>query len=95
MSDRFERLSFTLPGPTARRIRAAAAEQSETISGWLVQAAEHRLRLDAGRKLLTEWEAELGPVTGAERAAIAAEIFAAQVPRADSTDSGRRQSAAG
>lgn len=92
MGERFERISFTLPGPIASRIRAAAAEQSETISGWLVRAAEHRLRLDAGRRLLAEWEAELGPVTDEERAAVAAEIAAAQEARGTSTgtDKGRR-----
>lgn len=95
MSERFERISFTLPGPIARRIRAAAAEQSETISGWLVQAAEHRLRLDAGRQLLTEWEAELGPVTAAERTAIAEEISAARAARATSTHRDSRQRATG
>ncbi|MGH8905190.1 MAG: hypothetical protein ACRD0K_01395 [Egibacteraceae bacterium] len=78
MSERCERMSFTLPAPLARSIRAAAAERSETISGWLVGAAERRLRLEGGRTVLAEWAVERGLVIDEERAAIEMEITAGQ-----------------
>lgn len=78
MAEKIERLSVTFPSRLAQRVRQAAGEGSETISGWLCRAAEHRLRLEAGRALLAEYEAAQGPVTAEERAAIDAEVAAAR-----------------
>ncbi|MGH3833839.1 MAG: hypothetical protein ACRDRS_25935 [Pseudonocardiaceae bacterium] len=74
----YERLSVTVPADIAQQVREAADQASETISGWITAAAVHRLRLDAGRALLAEYEAEHGAVTERERAAVDAEIAAAQ-----------------
>ncbi|MGH3775210.1 MAG: hypothetical protein ACRDRR_05645 [Pseudonocardiaceae bacterium] len=74
----YERISVTVPADIAQQVRKAAEDASETISGWLTTAAQHRLRLDAGRQLLAEYEAELGAVTEQERAAIDAEIATAR-----------------
>lgn len=75
----YERLSVTVPADIAQQVREAADQASETISGWITAAAAHRLRLDAGRQLLAEYEAEHGAVTEQERAAFDAEIAAVQV----------------
>ncbi|MGH4007594.1 MAG: hypothetical protein ACRDTH_05395 [Pseudonocardiaceae bacterium] len=74
----YERISVTVPADIAQQVRTAAEQASETISGWLTTAAQHRLRLDAGRQLLAEYEAEYGAVTEQERATIDAEIAAAR-----------------
>jgi hypothetical protein len=52
----------------ARAIDEAAAEGGTTFSGWLADTAAHRLRLEAGRKGIAEWEAEHGPLSADERA---------------------------
>ncbi len=46
----------------------AARAEGTTFSAWLAQTAAHRLRLEAGRKALAEWEQENGPLTEAELA---------------------------
>lgn len=74
----YERISVTVPADIARQVREAAEHASETISGWLTTAAQHRIRLDTGRQLLAEYEAEHGAVTEQERATIDAEIAAAR-----------------
>ncbi len=70
----YERISVTVPADIAQQVRNAAEQSSETISGWLTTAAQHRLRLDAGRQLLAEY----GAVTEQERVAIDAEIATAR-----------------
>jgi hypothetical protein len=74
----YERISVTVPADIAQQVRKAAEHASETISGWLTTAAQHRLRLDAGHQLLAEYEAEYGAVTEQERTAIDAEIATAR-----------------
>lgn len=88
MAEKAERFSLTVPPELAQRVRRAASEGSETISGWLCRAAEHQLRLEAGRDLLAEYEAEQGPVTADERAEIDAEIAAAGSPAPEQTRQG-------
>lgn len=46
----------------------AAKAEGLTFSAWLARTATHRLKLDAGRKALAEWEQENGPLTPEERA---------------------------
>ncbi|HSZ30747.1 MAG TPA: hypothetical protein VK784_13465 [Pseudonocardiaceae bacterium] len=38
------------------------------MSGWLADTAAHRLRFDAGRRAIAEWEADNGPLTAEELA---------------------------
>ena len=59
--------SVSLPGELAEAVEAAARAQGTTVSAWLAQSAAHRLRMDAGRTALADWEAEHGPLTEAER----------------------------
>ncbi|MGH3722099.1 MAG: hypothetical protein ACRDRI_25310 [Pseudonocardiaceae bacterium] len=85
----YERFSVTVPADTAQQVREAAEQASESISGWLTAAAQHRLRLDAGRQLLDEYGAEQGAVTEQERMTIDVEIAAAR--RSAQTTEPRRE----
>ena len=63
-----EKRSVSLPPELARAVEEAARAEGTTFSAWLAQTAAHRLKLEAGRKALTEWEGENGPLTEAELA---------------------------
>ena len=58
--------SISLSPELASAIERAAAEQGETFSGWLAMTAAHRLRLEAGRRGLSEWERTHGALTQRE-----------------------------
>lgn len=60
--------SISLPCALADAIDRAAVEGGTTFSAWLAQTAAHRLRLEAGRRAITEWESEHGALTPEERA---------------------------
>ncbi|MGH9070742.1 MAG: hypothetical protein ACRDX8_06145 [Acidimicrobiales bacterium] len=63
-----EKRSVSLPPDLAADIQKAAEETGTTFSGWLADAAAHRLRLEEGAKGIHAWEAENGPLTDEERA---------------------------
>jgi hypothetical protein len=63
-----EKRSISLPSELADAIEDAAADEGTNFSAWLADAAAHRLRLDAGRRGIAEWEAEHGPLTASELA---------------------------
>jgi hypothetical protein len=63
-----EKRSVSLPPELARAVEEAARAEGTTFSAWLAETAAHRLKLEAGRKALTEWERENGPLTEAELA---------------------------
>jgi hypothetical protein len=63
-----DKRSISLPPELARAVDEAARAEGLTFSGWLARTAAHRLKLDAGRKALAEWEQENGPLTPEERA---------------------------
>ena len=63
-----EKRSVSLPPELAKAVEEAARAEGTTFSAWLAQTAAHRLKLEAGRKALTEWEQENGPLTEAELA---------------------------
>jgi len=58
--------SISLSPELALAIDRAAAERGETFSGWLAETASHRLRIEAGRRGLAEWERANGALTPAE-----------------------------
>lgn len=64
-----EKKSVSLPSGLTRQIQEEAAREGTTFSGWLAETAAHRLKLEAGRRALAEWERENGPITPAERVA--------------------------
>jgi len=60
--------SVSLPAELAREIDHAAARGGTTFSAWLAETAAHRLRLEAGRNAIAEWERDHGPLTSDELA---------------------------
>lgn len=58
--------SVSLSPELAIAIDRAAAERGETFSGWLAGTASHRLRIEAGRRGVLEWERAHGALTVAE-----------------------------
>lgn len=63
-----QKRSISLPAGLADAIEQAAAAEGTTVSGWLADTAAHRLRLDAGRRGIAEWEREHGQLTPDELA---------------------------
>ena len=62
-----EKLSVSVEPALARRMRAAASARGRSLSAFVAEAVEHRLKLEAAEQLLGEWEAEHGAVTDVER----------------------------
>ena len=56
------------PAELADAIEHAASSAGTTVSGWLAETAAHRLRLEAGRRAIAEWEADNDPLTTEELA---------------------------
>jgi hypothetical protein len=63
-----EKRSVSLPPELARAVEEAARAEGTTFSAWLAQTAAHRLKLEAGRQALAEWELENGSLTEVELA---------------------------
>ena len=63
-----QKRSISLPPELAEAIDHAAAQEGTTVSAWLADTAAHRLRLDAGRRGIAEWERTNGPLTADELA---------------------------
>ena len=66
--------SVSLPPQLAKEIARAAAREKTSFSAWLTRAAERRLKVDVGRRLVEQWERENGPFTAAEIAEADARI---------------------
>ena len=58
-----QKRSISLPPDLAEAIDDAAAREGTTVSAWLADTAAHRLRLDAGRRGIAEWERKNGMLT--------------------------------
>jgi len=63
-----QKRSISLPPDLADAIEQAAAQEGTTVSAWLADTAAHRLRLEAGRRGIAEWERQHGPLTADELA---------------------------
>jgi predicted transcriptional regulator len=63
-----DKRSISLPPDLADAIDQAADAADMSVSAWLAEAARHRLRRDAGRAGIEEWEAENGALTPEELA---------------------------
>jgi hypothetical protein len=59
------RLAISVDAELAEQIRDAA--YGGTISGWLADAAERKLRAQGLKDVVEDWEAEHGALTAAER----------------------------
>ena len=62
------KLSIALDPETAQRAEASARREGASMSGWINDAIEDRLRREAGLAAVAEWEAEHGALTPKERA---------------------------
>ncbi len=65
---RRDKRSVSIPPELASAIDMAAADAGTTFSAWLSTAADHRLRIEAGRRAVAAWELEQGQLTPAELA---------------------------
>ncbi len=59
------RLAISLDADLADQIRDAA--EGGTVSGWLADAAERKLRAQGLKDVIAAWETEHGALTAAER----------------------------
>ncbi len=65
-----EKLSVSFEPELAQRTREAAEATGRSVSAFVAEAVEHRLKLEAGRRLLEEWEAEHGAISEQERSRV-------------------------
>lgn len=63
-----EKRSISLPPDLSAAIDEAAAAEGKTVSAWIADVIDHRLRIDAGLRGVAEWEAEHGAFTEEELA---------------------------
>jgi hypothetical protein len=63
-----EKRSVSLPPDVAWAVDQAAKAEGTTFSAWLAETAVRRLKLEAGRRAIAEWERDNGPLTEAELA---------------------------
>jgi predicted transcriptional regulator len=61
-----DKRSISLPPELAAAIDRAAAAEGTSVSAWIAETAARRLRLDAGRAGIAEWEQEHGALTPEE-----------------------------
>jgi hypothetical protein len=61
-----QKRSISLPSDLANAIDEAATAEGTTVSAWIAETAAHRLRLDAGRRGIAEWERQQGALTPEE-----------------------------
>ena len=63
-----DKRSVSLPPDLAKAIDAAAEASGTSFSAWIAETASHRLRLEAGRRAVAEWESDHGPLSEQELA---------------------------
>jgi hypothetical protein len=63
-----QKRSISLPPDLADAIDQAARRDGVTVSAWIADTAAHRLRLEAGRQGVAEWERQHGALTADELA---------------------------
>ena len=61
-----QKRSISLPSDLADAIDQAATAEGTTVSAWIADTAAHRLRIDAGRHGVAEWERQHGALTADE-----------------------------
>lgn len=61
-----ERLAISLDPRLSARIREMVADSGSSISAWMADAAERKLRAIAARAALADYEAEFGEIPEAE-----------------------------
>lgn len=74
-----EKLSISVDEETAELVREAAAKEGITVSAWITNAAQDRLRNLLLGKFLDELDEELGPMSDEEVERLVAESRAESV----------------
>jgi predicted transcriptional regulator len=64
-----KKLSIALDPDVADAAASAAETSGQSLSAWLNDAAQTRLRVEDGLAAVAEWEADAGRLTAGERAA--------------------------
>ncbi len=64
-----DKMSISLEADLGDAVRSAARRSGRGLSSWLAEAAADKLRAEALRDYLDDWEAEHGAFTAAELAA--------------------------
>lgn len=65
-----EKLSLSFDPILAERARKAAETTGRTLSGFVAEAVEVRLKLEEARALVEEWQREHGPITDRELSSV-------------------------
>lgn len=65
-----EKLSLSFDPELANRARQAAQTTGRSLSAFVAEAVEYRLKLEEARMLLQDWEDAHGPVTEKELASV-------------------------
>ncbi|MBX7195097.1 MAG: hypothetical protein K1X94_23790 [Sandaracinaceae bacterium] len=60
------KLSVAIDPQTAEQAAASARRVGASLSGWITEAMQDRLRREAGLAAVAEWEAESGALTPRE-----------------------------
>lgn len=63
-----DKRSVSFPPDLAKAIDAAAEASGTSFSAWIAETASRRLRLEAGRRAVAEWESDHGPLSEQELA---------------------------
>ena len=71
------KLSVAIDPEVAERASASARRAGASLSGWITEAMQDRLRREAGLAAVAEWEAEHGALTPREIAAADRRVTAA------------------
>jgi hypothetical protein len=84
-SMKVDKLSVSFDPELGDAVRGAAKRAGRGLSAWLAEAAEAKLRAEALRDFLDDWEAEHGVLTADELAVAAAELrLSAEITRSAS-----------
>lgn len=78
-----DKLSVSFPGDLGDEIRAAADRSGRSLSAWLGEAAKAKLRSEALRAALEDYQTEHGTFTTEELARAEAELGLAAVRSSD------------
>lgn len=62
------KLSISLDARVAEDVKRSAEAAGMSVSAWLSEMAEERIKIEDGLRAVREWEAEHGPITAEERA---------------------------
>ncbi len=63
-----QKLSLSFEPALAERAREAAEARGRSLSSFVSEAVEYRLKLEEAQRLIEDWEAEHGAITDGELA---------------------------